>query len=133
MQVLDPKRWHSPHFEHVLRTLEQNDFLRTRYPEFSSNRDRLLENLSGFNALATLVAAKNETPIEGDWTMYGRGAQGFLTRLVRDRGYRDRVGELIDVDPEQLVETAPDLLDKGCWKPGGYNRVDVEIVFRRRA
>jgi hypothetical protein len=133
MQVIDPKNWRSPHFEHVLRSLEADDFLRGRYPEFAAERNRLLENLSGFNALATMFAARHETRVEGDWTMYGRGANAFLSRLVRDSSYRARIADLLGMDGDELKETAPTLLDEGSWKPAGYIEADIGPIFRRRS
>jgi hypothetical protein len=110
---------------------QQLRFLRARYPEFAGSSDRLLESLSGFNALATLFAgARGNAAIEGDWTMYSQGARGFLTRLARDRGYRDRFASLVATESQQLIEVAPDFLDRGCWKPGPMWSDSVDILLR---
>lgn len=132
MQVIEPKNWNAPHFEHVVRSLADNDFLRARYPEFAADQRRLFENLSGFNALATMYAAKHETRVEGDWTMYRDGARAFVSRFVRDSGYRARVAEILGMGGDELVEAAPTLLNEGSWKPGGWIAADIDPLFRRR-
>jgi hypothetical protein len=132
MLVLEPQgQFRSPHFEHLVRMLAASDFLRSRYPEYAGDRDRVLDNLTGYNVLATLFAAREGTMVEGNWTTYGRGGETALVRLANDQGFRVRVAEVIGMDADDLERNAPSLLDAGSWKPGGYTVPSVDLIFRR--
>jgi hypothetical protein len=131
MQRIDSQNWYSPHFEHLLRTLGDSEFLRSTYPEFAGDGKRLLENLTGFSLLATLFAGMRGFRVDAYWTIFSQGGVAFATTLLGDSRFRARVADVLDLEVPELEERARDLLEEGGYPPAGWNQSDVELVFRR--
>jgi hypothetical protein len=114
-----------------VRTLSASNFLRERYPEFATSRERATNAVNDFNFLATFYAGAHDTHVIGSWTTYYEGGVELSRRLRESAGYRARVAEQALGLPVDDLEAHGQEWLASAWSQPGYHNSEAHLQFDR--
>jgi SIR2-like domain len=109
MGRLSETNWLIPRWEHLKWSLSHCAVLRERWPEFFQG-DPDFRALLNFDLLVSASFALGGTEVLAHWSMHWQGGEQLARRLRDDDAYRVIVADLLDFDPDELVEKLSETL-----------------------